>query len=371
MKGYYLFAPVEKGCAGPDAGVERKVRSQHKALNSLVDCELVILPVIEYSGTLTEKIIRRLPLTAAWRKWKYQGEFDDADFLYIRQVYHDASFVRYLKAIKKRNPGIKIIYEIPTYPYDAESKITYANAIFTLKERTGRKHAAKYIDRIVTFYDHKEIWGVPCIYLMNGFDFSAVSIPRREKSDTVNIVSVSVTAFWHGYDRFIEGLHKYYANGGKENIVYHLVGNIMGSHKKMVAGYGLEDHVIFYGRKTGEELKEIYAKCLIGIDVLGGHRKDYPVSSSLKSREYSAYGLPLITSSPVDFMPKDYKYQLIVPYDDSPVDMNEVLRFYHEIYDEGDINETAAEIRNFAVEKCDMPVAMQPVVDWLKSSVGR
>ncbi len=371
MKGYYLFAPVEKDCAGPGSGVERKVRSQHKALDSLVDCELVILPVTEYTGSASEKIIRRLPFTAAWRKWKYSGEFDDADFVYIRQVYHDASFVRYLKAIKKHNPDIRIIYEIPTYPYDAESKVSLSSAMFTVKERVERKRAAKYIDRIVTFYNQKEIWGVPCICLMNGFDFSAVTIPEREKSDAVNIISVSATAFWHGYDRFIEGLHEYYENGGKENIVYHLVGNILGAHKKMVAKYGLEDHVIFYGRKSGDELKEIYAKCLIGIDVLGGHRKDYPVSSSLKSREYSAYGLPLITSSPVDFMPEDYKYQLIVPYDDSPVNMNDVLKFYHGIYDEGDIGETAAAIRKFAIEKCDMPVAMKPVADWLKSTAGR
>lgn len=86
MKGYYLFAPVEPDCFGPDSGVERKVRAQHKVLQHHVDCELVIWDPVSYSGTLTEKIIRRLPGTAAWRKWAYHGEFDDADFLYIRQA---------------------------------------------------------------------------------------------------------------------------------------------------------------------------------------------------------------------------------------------------------------------------------------------
>ena len=105
MKGYYLFAPVEKDNYGPDSGVERKVRSQHKALSRHVDCELVIFPPAEYSGSKAEKIVRRLPFTAAWRKWEYKGEFNDADFLYMRQVYHDDSFVRYLRAIKKQNPN--------------------------------------------------------------------------------------------------------------------------------------------------------------------------------------------------------------------------------------------------------------------------
>ena len=89
MKGYYLFAPVEPGNAGPESGVERKVRAQNKALSKYLNCELVILPAVEYSGSKAEKIIRRLPFTAAWRKWDYKGEYNDADFLYIRQVYHD------------------------------------------------------------------------------------------------------------------------------------------------------------------------------------------------------------------------------------------------------------------------------------------
>ena len=366
MKGYYLFAPVEPDCFGPDSGVERKVRAQHKALQHHVDCELVIWDPVSYSGTLTEKIIRRLPGTAAWRKWAYHGEFDDADFLYIRQVYHDASFVRYLKAIRQTNPTVKIIYEVPTYPYDTETSVSLANAAFTLKERRNRVRAAKYIDRIVTFYNQDEIWGVPCLKLINGYDFSSVTLPTRTlSSDAVHILSVSATAFWHGYDRFIEGLHQYYANGGTENIVYHLVGNILPEHKKMVEDYQLQDHVIFYGRMSGPALDEIYQKCLLGIDILGGHRKDYPVSSTLKSREYGAWGLPLITSSPVDFMPEDYPYQLLVPYNDSPADIQCVLDFYHSIYDHTPCDIVSQQVREFAKSHCDMNATMKVVSEWI------
>lgn len=365
MKGYYLFAPVEPENAGPQSGVERKVRAQCKALNEYVDCELVILPSAEYSGSTKEKIIRRLPFTAAWRKWEYKGEFDDADFLYIRQVYHDDSFVRYLKDIKRSSPKIKIIYEIPTYPYDGETHITLSNASFAAKERIGRKNAAKYMDRIVTFYNQKEIWGVPCIDLLNGYDFSKVQLPKREISDTVHIMSVSATAFWHGYDRVIEGLREYYENGGTENVVYHLVGNILPEHQKAVEDYGLEKHVIFYGRMSGEPLKEIFEKSFIGLDVLGGHRKDYPVSSSLKSREYAAYGLPMITSSPIDYLPEEYPYQFLAPYDDSPLDMQAVLEFYHGIYDNKSCDAVANEIREYSIARCDMNIAMKPVADWV------
>ena len=111
MKGYYLFAPVEPECLGENSGVERKIRAQHKVLSQYADCELVILPATEYKQTPLEKIVRRLPYTAAWRKWSYNGEFDDADFLYMRQVYHDRSFVKYLKAIKN-SMDKNILYKI-------------------------------------------------------------------------------------------------------------------------------------------------------------------------------------------------------------------------------------------------------------------
>ncbi len=364
MKGYYLFAPVEKENAGPESGVERKVRAQCSALQQELNCELVILPPAEYTGSLAEKIVRRLPLTPAWRKWKYRGEFDDADFLYIRQVYHDASFYRYLRTVRRQNPRIKIIYEVPTYPYLTEQKTSRANAAFRKKEARWSVRCAKFMDRIVTFYGQDEIWGVPCIKLMNGFDFSQVQLPERPEPRDVQMISVAANAFWHGYDRLIEGLRLYYERGGAEQITYHLVGNVLPALQTMVTDYHLEEHIIFHGRQSGEALKRLYRQAYLGVDVLGGHRKAYPVSSSLKSREYAAWGLPILTASPVDYLPRSCPWQLLAPYDDSPVDLDAVLDFYHGLY--RDRRSPAAEIRAYAEEKCDMRTTMKPVSDWIK-----
>lgn len=366
MKGYYLFAPVEKSCVGPQSGVERKVRSQHKALSQYLDCELVILEPVRYTQTPAERILRRLPFTAAWRRWAYHGEFDGADFLYIRQVYHDHSFVRYLRSIRRRNPGIKIIYEVPTWPYDTENTGGASSLPFRLKERNNRLKAARYMDRIVTFYGQEFIWGVPCLKLINGFDFSTVTLPERTLDGTVQILSVAANAFWHGYDRMLEGLHRYYEIGGTENIHYHLVGDILPEYAELVEKYRLQDHVTLHGRLYGPALEALYRQCTLGIDILGGHRKDYPVSSTLKSREYGAWGLPLVTSSPVDYMEKDCPWQLIVPYDDSPVDIPELLRFWHGIYDDADPGAVSTAIRSFSQGKCDMSVTLEPVVRYLE-----
>ena len=159
-------------------------------------------------------------------------------------------------------------------------------------------------------------------------------------------------------------MHQYYAKGGTEQIIYHVVGNILPELQKMVHDYHLEDHVIFHGRQSGEALQKLYKQCYLGVDVLGGHRKDYPISSSLKSREYAAYGLPILTSSPVDYLSKNCPYQLLAPYDDSPIDILTLLEFYHGIYDQAE-TAIAREIRSFAMAHCDMAVIMNLAAEWL------
>ena len=372
MKGYYLFAPMEAENVGPSSGVERKVRAQCRALDQYpeLDCELVILPPVQYTGSLWEKLVRRLPFTAAWRKWKYRGEFDDAEFLYIRQVYHDASFVRWLRALRRRNPNIKIVYEVPTYPYDQQTSFSLASAPFRIKERINRRRVAGLVDRIVTFYGQKSIWGVPCIPLMNGFDFSLVSLSPRVLTPEIHIVSVAQTAFWHGYQYMIEGLRDYYAAGGRETILYHMVGNVLAQHKKTVRDYHLQEHVVFHGKLSGQALFDVYRTCSLGLNVLGVPADGNPKSSSLKSREYGAVGLPIVSALPIDYLPEDYPYLCVLPPVNEPVDVERIIRFYHEIYDNAEPNEVAKTIRAFAEARCDMSVTMKPAAEWLSGTKG-
>ena len=74
----------------------------------------------------------------------------------------------------------------------------------------------------------------------------------------------------------------------------------------------------------------------------------------------------MITSSPIDFLPKDSPYQFLAPYDDSPVDMEAFVRFYHAVYDGKDCNEVAKEIRAYAETRYDMNITMKPAADWLR-----
>lgn len=368
MKGYYIFAPVEEDAAGKYSGIEKKVRNFCKVFNEWVDIELDILPAFHQEESRIKRIIKRWLLwTPIGHDWlKYSMRYQDADFLYIRKAEHDASFIKFLKQIKKRNPNVKILYEIPTYPYEKEQKITIRNFPITFKDRFFRKKLKRYVDKIITFYDQPEILGISTICIMNGYDFSNMKLCQYDLNEkAINLIEVSTTAFWHGYDRVIEGLHQYYQKGGKKNIVFHMVGPSMAEHKKLVKKYSLENNVLFYGKQSGEELERIYSKCCMGIDVLGGHRKDYPVSSSLKSREYAEKGLPIITSSPVDYLPENYKYQLLCPYDDSPIDINQVIEFYYTVFANKQVEDVAKKIQETAKKLCDFHVTLKPILDYI------
>lgn len=372
MKGYYIFAPVEAGAAGEFSGIEKKIRNFCKIIGEKIDITLDILPTYEQDTSRLKRVIRRwivwTPVGIDWRK--YTMRYVGGDFLYIRKAHHDHSFIAFLKTIKKRMPDVKIIYEIPTYPYEKELKITIGNFPNYLKDRIYRKELKKYVDRIVTFYNQEEILGVPTLCIMNGYDFSNLkpaSYCLREGE--INLIEVSTTAFWHGYDRVIEGIHNYYQDGGTVDIKFHMVGPEMDELKQMVEKYHLQEHVLLYGKKSGEELEAIYKKCCIGVDVLGGHRKDYPVSSSLKSREYAEKGLPVITSSPVDYLPKNYKYQMICPYDDSPINMESVVAFYEDVFGHSSVLQVASEIQTTAKKLCDFHVTLRPILEYVNGEV--
>lgn len=228
------------------------------------------------------------------------------------------------------------------------------------------------MDRIITFSEDDEIFGIPTIKTINGLDFKKVPVRNPEpESNEINLIAVASIEYWHGYDRFLKGLGEYYKNEGRRNIKFHIVGDgtPINDYKKIVEELNIKERVIFHGKKYGKELDEIYDKCSLAIACLGGHRKKLYLSSSLKSREYAAKGLPIISSISIDFIPDDYKYLLFFDSDESPINVDRVVEFYERIYKDNDsFKEVNKEIRDFAEIKCSISLAMKPVIDFILNS---
>lgn len=253
------------------------------------------------------------------------------EFIYWRS-YHNANpfTIHFVKQLRKL--GIQIIVEIPTYPYDQE----YIDRKISLWiERHYRHQFYRYVNRIVTFSNDEEIFGCPTIRISNGIDFG--QIPLRTKlhdiSKELHLVAVAEIHYWHGYDRLIEGLHRYYLSNPEYKVYFHLAGPISGEREQhevadAVTRYHLEEYVSLYGPLHGEVLEQLFDKGDFAIGSLGRHRSGITHIKTLKNREYAARGFAFAYSEcddDFDAMP----YVLKVPADESPIDIQQVINFCH------------------------------------------
>lgn len=290
------------------------------------------------------------------------------DACYIRYDFSDPGFISLLKSIKKICP--KIALELPTYPYEAENRARLISRLKLAVDKQYRSKLKQYVDFIVTFYGgYEKIFDIPVVVIPNGFDFSTMSLVSRElPKDGLHIIAVSSMREWHGYERFIEGMRNYYQNDGNENIILHLVGNgrEYAKYESLIHDYSLEDHVILEGAMHGEKLDALYEICALGIDSLARHRSGISVLSSLKSREYGAKGIPMINSCEIDIIDKTFPYMLQVRADESPINMEDVLNFYHNCFPRGKSRiAIGEEIRTYVENRSGMKQTLSAVAERL------
>jgi len=222
-------------------------------------------------------------------------------FLYIRSFHNANPFlIHMLKIIKKA--GVKIVLEIPTYPYDQEYlEVSFSDKIRILTDKLFRHRMTGYIDKIVTFSNEKVIFGIPAINISNGIDFSTIKMKSQRPSvKNVRLIGVAEIHFWHGFDRVLTGLAQYYKEKHETNVYFDIVGD--GVHEEMnklnsiVSLKKLDSYVTFHGTKSGTELDELFEHSDMGIASLGRHRSNITYIKPLKNREYAARGIPFVYS---------------------------------------------------------------------------
>ncbi len=347
------------------SGVHKKVCGQISVLSKHFEMKHYLANHYNYckARNIFDFIRVRLPWTGSMYSWKFKEEFLDTDFIYFRKPVIDGTVVRLLKKIKQKKPGIRILFAIPTYPYDKEWN-GWKKFPFIMKDKYYRRKLKKCVDRVVVIGEgHEKIFGIPAINIKNGIDFNTIPCNPINTTNDINMISVSSYNERHGWDRIIEGMIDYYKNNGKREMTLHLVGpGVPASLINKVNNSIIKDRVIFYGSKGGKDLDEIYSKCNLALDTIALHRIHLENCSSLKSREYSARGIPFISCSIVDYLPKDSKFYLKVNSNESNLDMKVVIDYFDEVYSNENIRN---EIREYAFTTCDMSITMRPVVDYL------
>lgn len=369
MKGLFL---VFHGFAAHN-GISKKIFSQLAALREYgLEMELCYVAcsadghwkrmagqqVVEDFGTgIRGKIGKRVRYGALTRYIRENG----VKFVYMRADHNANPFLnRWLGQMKRM--GVKVVMEIPTYPYDSEYSRAPLRARAVLQiDKIFRGAMARRLSRIVTFSDLSAIFGVPTIRISNGIDFGAIPLKASENrpGDVIRLTGVADIHFWHGFDRVIEGMAEYYRTSPEREVEFHVVGSGVPSQLEMLralaAKYHLESRVIFHGPKSGTELDAIFENADMGIASLGRHRCGIDRIKTLKNREYAARGIPFVyseTDSDFDAMP----YVMKAPADESPLDIAAVVRFCR------DNTLTPAQIRD-SVAGLSWTAQMQKVLD--------
>lgn len=366
-KGYYIHFEGRESI-----GVSKKIDMQMEELNKRYDMRE--LEVITPDRSLLERVIGLFPTMSIRRNYEQALEqLEQPDFLYVRRSVADRAYLHFWKKIKERYPHCKIIIEIFTYPYDKCDFGKWNAWPFYLKELIYRPRLKRYVDRFVTYTEDREIFGIPTLRTTNGIHVESVrQVAGQFTEKRLRMIAVAFMQRQHGYERIIEGLRQYYDTDASRD--YRVELNLVGDgpekplYQKLVRKYHLEEQVHFYPTLTGQELDDLYDENDLGLVGFGMYKVGYfGKMMSLKSREYLAKGMPLLTGSAIDVLDDDYPYAKVFPNDGSTVDMMEVIRFFEQIKGmAGDKGRMSDQIREFAFTHVSMKAVMRPVTAFIE-----
>lgn len=373
MKGYFLVDAIPK--AERLSGVEQKILWQIEALSLAgLCCEPLALDPAPPTNRKTDALLRRLPYGNAYPRWVDHPQLLGADFLYFRKPsYLSQPMRRVLGHFKRHKPQAPVFMEIPSYPYENEYGPFWQDGIFKLKDRFNRARLKGLIDRIVYIADtdHDELFGIPAIRIINGTPFSQIALRKPRANAEIDLLAVAKFAKWHGYERLLEGMKAYYAGGGQREIRLHMAGegDELPRYQTLAKDPSLNKRVLFYGHQNGRALDELYDLADLGVTSLGAYKDGIQLGSFLKSREYLAKGLPMVTGCPIDVLNEEARpFFCEFPNDDSPIDMARLIAFYDSIGEsEADIVRMARKIRAFGEQTVDILATMSPVAEAFKS----
>ena len=264
----------------------------------------------------------------------YASQFivkNNCDMAYIRHMLPCPELIKLLKKLKRNKT--KIGYEIPTYPYYNEQINISHNKVKTfvklMVETAYWPQIYKLVDKLfVVKCNIKARHYKKMVSMYNGFSGEYKPLANRDCND-LNMIGVGTIYPYHGYELVIKNMQKCNSTLSNGNKVYfHIVGDSVEIQrlKHYVAENGLEKNVLFYGKKYGDGLEEIYHKCNLGIGTMALKLRNADVDTAIKNIEYFSVGLPVITNGNIfDISTEKGMYYKIM--DTNNINFNDIMKF--------------------------------------------
>ena len=204
-KGYYIHFQGRQSI-----GVSKKIDMQMEEFRKFY--EMQEMEVETPARSVVGRVLGLFPTASIRRNYSEALErMENPAFLYVRRAVADRAYLTFWKKVKERYPQCKIIIELFTYPYDKDDFGKWNAWPFYFKELIYRPRLKRYVDRFVTYTQDREIFGIPTLITTNGIDVESVrQIAGEFAEKKLRMIGVAFMQRHHGYERIIEGLHRYY-----------------------------------------------------------------------------------------------------------------------------------------------------------------
>jgi len=288
-------------------------------------------------------------------------------YLYFRYPRSDPFYILFLAINKILYPHLTIFCEFPTFPYDQEkvSDNLFKSFLIVFLDRLTRVYLKFFIFKAIAINYYGNIFGIPSISIQNGIiveDFP-LRKPQYDQS-AIHLLGVANVQNYHGYDRVIAGISKYYEQSiDKTTVYFHIVGLNLSSNTLTTLSkqLGIDEYVLTYPPMLGENLDQLFNLSDLAISTLAAHRIGLNELSPLKSREYCARGIPFILGyKDLDF-PSDFCYCKRIEESDIQISIPNLIKFAQQM--RKDIKHPFI-MRDYAKKNLDWSIKMPNLADY-------
>ena len=356
MKKLLYISTIEDG---PYQGVRKKISMQCKAFEEL---GLDVTYINSGKRTFWGQIEKLLPTCYGvnYRIIKKRIiEFDKQhfDYCYVRYSPASRGLIDILKTLRNTQNEIKIVLEIPTYPYEDELR-SLKSKPFKFRDRLFRNKLKEYVDLVITpsHLDEDTVFGIPAFEITNGIDVKSVRIKNssNKHGNIINLIGVALITDKQGYDRVIRGISTYEKTkeDNDPSVCFYIIGTGNCKHEleELCDRLSIKDCVVFTGEKDNEQLDYYYDIADCGVGTLGLYKTNELLKvNSLKTREYCAKGLPFVIAD-CDYMfaENNFEFCMVVNNDDAEVDIRAVIHFINSLKQKYSNDEIAIKMNTFA-----------------------
>ncbi|MDO9578466.1 MAG: glycosyltransferase [Candidatus Cloacimonadales bacterium] len=213
-----------------------------------------------------------------------------------------------LQASKSIREKIRLIYHLLT----RWIIFKYAKGIISVTDELLSKH---YMNK----------YKKPSLVIPNNLILKNFKILKKSNNKIPNLVFMGTSDYpWHGIEKIIE-----LAKETENELFFHIIGSEDTNYPNL-------KNVKFYGYLLRKDYEKIIEKCDIGISTLSLHKINMNEASSLKLREYLAYGLPsIIGYRDTAFINSIPKWILEIPNEESNLlyNKNRIIDFCNRMKD--------------------------------------